>query len=117
MSDISIDVGNDAKADVSIVRAGDLTAQDNVGRSVFVLAENFNGSVAFAIPASDGSLTDTANVTVDIAAVNDLPTASGIEPRLPRTNQTLTATVTRSDARRRTSLRYVWKNGTMVVRT
>ncbi len=118
VSDISIDAANDAKADVSIVRAGDADAQGNVGKVRFVPAENFNGSVAFGYTASDGSLTDTANVTVDVASVNDLPTATvELSPASPRTNQTLTATVTRSDVDGdAVSLRYVWKNGTMVVR-
>jgi VCBS repeat-containing protein len=39
-------------------------------------ATNFNGADSFSYTATDGQATSTANVTINLAAVNDAPVAN-----------------------------------------
>ncbi len=72
VSSVSIDATNAAKATVSVVADG-----EHKGKISFVPARDFNGPVTFSYTASDGKGgTDTASVTVSVAAVNDAPVAT-----------------------------------------
>jgi len=46
------------------------------GTFTYAPAANFNGIDSFTFSVSDGSLSDTANVSIGVIAVNDAPTAA-----------------------------------------
>ncbi|WP_176086996.1 tandem-95 repeat protein, partial [Martelella sp. HB161492] len=80
---VTLDVlANDTDADgnaltISSVSIGEgqgsVTIVDN--QIVYTPAENFNGTANISYTVSDGTTTDTANVTVTVVAVNDGPQA------------------------------------------
>jgi len=68
--------GDTLTASVSVQPAnGTLTLAAN-GGFTYVPNANFNGTDSFTYAASDGSSTDTAQVTITVTPVNDLPVAN-----------------------------------------
>ena len=60
----------------SVVLIEGLVALDLDGQTLTLTPNaNFSGPVSFVYTVSDGALTDTANVNIDFAAVNDAPIA------------------------------------------
>ncbi|WP_244628269.1 tandem-95 repeat protein [Stappia taiwanensis] len=56
-------------------------ALDGNGNVVISFTENLNGEVQLAYTVSDGELTDSASLTINVAAVNDRPTVRPLEDR------------------------------------
>ncbi|MBH02620.1 MAG: hemolysin, partial [Xanthomonadales bacterium] len=74
---------NVSAGDTAIVENGQVTLNDN-GTLTFTPVANYNGPASFDYTVSDGDLTDTGTVDIDVTAVNDAPVAN--TPLANRTN-------------------------------
>ena len=72
-----------AAGETIAVANGQVTLNDD-GTLTFTPAANYNGPASFDYTVSDGDLTDTGTVDIDVTAVNDAPVAN--TPLANRTN-------------------------------
>ena len=71
------DVDGDSLTITAVGAASNGTTAVTGGQVVYTPTLNFNGTDVFTYTVSDGSLSDTATITVTVNAVNDAPTAAG----------------------------------------
>ncbi|MEM7790578.1 MAG: Ig-like domain-containing protein, partial [Verrucomicrobiota bacterium] len=72
----AFDVDSDALSfELSVPPLNGSVTVDPDGTFSYMPNANFNGSDSFTFSVSDGSLSDTAQISITIASVNDLPTA------------------------------------------
>lgn len=78
-NDEDVDGDSISVTNIVVVGAGGTIVNNGDGTFTFNPTENFNGNVTLEYTITDGELTDTANVNLNVIAVNDAPTATSSE--------------------------------------